>query len=129
MTAEKSNSAFYVSGGLLTPEHHRRMGSAVWAFLWLVSHETREGGKVLNGSPVTAERIASALGQHVETVKHNLGRLEREGYITRFRHHGGLPYEYQIANSKKWKALSGGSENTSTLTAKTLRGWQRKHFP
>jgi hypothetical protein len=92
---------FYVSAGLLTPEHCRRIGVALWEFLWLISHETREEGKVLNGAPISIKRISGDLGQAERTTRRNLDRLEAEKYITRERGHGGV-YQYVICNSKKW---------------------------
>jgi DNA-binding Lrp family transcriptional regulator len=101
-------NSFYVSGGLLSPEHTRRIGSALWEFLWLISHETREEGRVLNGAPITLKRIATDLGEAERTARTNLRRLESEGYISRHRAIG-TAYEYRIANSKKW--VKGPEEN------------------
>jgi DNA-binding transcriptional ArsR family regulator len=70
--------------------------------LWLISHETREGGKVLNGSPITVGRIARDLGYGIRTVKRHLAHLAEEGYIVRNRQNSGDVYNYTIANSKKW---------------------------
>lgn len=96
------NHVFYISDGLLTPEHMGRIDSALWEFLWFISHETREEGKVLNGSPITVRRIAEELGESRRTAIRHLDRLEAEGYITRVREHSGAIYSYRIANSKKW---------------------------
>ena len=93
--------SFYVSDGLLTPGHCQRIGVAVWEFLWLISHETREEGKVLNGAPITIKRISTDLGQAERTTRRNLDRLEAEKYIARERGQGGV-YQYVICNSKKW---------------------------
>jgi len=98
---------FYVSAGLLTPEHMRRIGPALGEFLWLISHETRHEGKVLNGSPITIGRIAADLGESDRTAGTNLRRLEAEGYIVRKRESVG--HQYAIANSKKW--AKGSEEN------------------
>jgi biotin operon repressor len=95
-------NSFYVSGGILSPEHTRRIGSALWEFLWLISHETREEGKVLNGTPISVHRIAEELGESKRTALRHLDRLEAEGYIIRSRGNSGEIYSYQIANSKKW---------------------------
>ena len=119
---------FYLSAGLVEdPQHCERIGPALWEFEWLIAHETREAGRVLNGAPITAKRIAASLGRHLNTVKANLARLEREHYIERFRK-PGLSYEYRIANSKKWKP-DGDTENSITpnhrVTPKTVRGSHR----
>jgi biotin operon repressor len=107
---------FYVSEGLLTAEHFKRIDNSLWEFLWMISHETREGGKVLNGSPITIGRIAKELGFGVRTVKRHLAHLVKEGYIVRSREHSGDVYTYKIANSKKWhravpKVAPGGDRS------------------
>lgn len=94
---------FYVSEGLLTSNHKKRIGSSIWEFLWLISHETKMAGKVLNGSPITVSRIAEELGSTAQTTKRNLENLEKQGYITRKRKSRGLIYSYSIAHSKKWR--------------------------
>ena len=94
---------FYVSEGLLTRTHVERIGPALWEFLWLISHETKMQGKVLNGAPITLSRIAEELGESAITARRNLNRLSKEGYVVRKRNAPGLEYCYTIAHSKKWK--------------------------
>lgn len=94
---------FYVSAGLLTSKHRNRIGESLWEFLWLISHETRMEGKVLNGAPITFGRIAKELGESSRTARRNLARLEREGYIVKKRAGVGRMYCYSIAHSKKWQ--------------------------
>ena len=108
---------FYVSAGLLTPEHMHRIGPALREFLWLISHETREEGRILNGTPITSHRIAAELGEHRNTASRNLARLEREGYISR-EHGKGYVYSYRIANSKKW--IGSYTENGAATPAATV---------
>jgi predicted transcriptional regulator len=116
-----ANHVFYVSAGLLTPEHYRKIDTAIWVFMWLISHETREGGKVLNGSPITIKRIAQELGESTRTVRRHLNHLEAHGYIVRNRIRSGEIYSYSIANSKKWKARTemAAPEATDVLTPRT----------
>jgi hypothetical protein len=120
---------FYVSAGLLAPEHAQRIGSAIWEFLWLISHETREGGKVLNGSSITAARIARDLGCGLRNVKLHLVHLAEEGYILRNRQKLGDVYNYTIVNSKKWntggvvqKTAPGGTENDTGVVQNLFPG-------
>jgi hypothetical protein len=103
---------FYVSEGLLAPIHLKRIGPSLWEFLWLISHETRMEGKVLNGSAITISRIATELGESVTTAKRNLSRLSREGYVVRKRETAGKTYSYAIAHSKKWKIHWEGGGKT-----------------
>jgi hypothetical protein len=113
---------FYVSAGLLTVDHARRIGPALWEFLWLISHETPEEGKVLNGAPITLKRIAVDLGEKERTAGKNLVRLESAGYITRHRTVGNS-YEYQIANSKKWRKV--GCESSDIRPKKEVHTSQK----
>ena len=66
-------------------EHRKRLGSAVWEFLWCLDHITAEKdgkGLVHGGAPVKAETMATALGVNLSTSKRNVRRLVAEGYIT-----------------------------------------------
>lgn len=92
---------FYVSEGLLAPEHYKRIGPAIWEFLWLIDHETKDGGKVLNGAPITIERIRGELGGCERIVRYHLQQLETFGYIKRVRLKHQT-YTYTITHSKKW---------------------------
>lgn len=94
---------FYVSAGLLTSQHRNRIGESLWEFLWLISHETKMEGKVLNGSPITLQRIAEELGESYRTAQRNLERLTKAGYVLKTREHSGQMYCYSIAHSKKWR--------------------------
>jgi hypothetical protein len=94
--------------GLISAEHRRRMGIAVWEFMWLVDHVTEEyqlsdgetRGRVLGGTMIEAERIAGELGMSPDAVRDNLKRLDLAGYIVRRRAPNGLRIE--VCNSKKW---------------------------
>lgn len=113
---------FYVCQGLLTASHMKRIGpSAIWEFLWLISHETKMEGRVLNGSPVTLSRIAEELGEHFNTAQRNLERLCKEGYVTKKRAGKGCAYSYSIAHSKKWK-LQWVGDTKNGVTSDTKNG-------
>jgi DNA-binding Lrp family transcriptional regulator len=120
---------FYLSAGLVEdPQHCERIGPALWEFEWLIAHETREAGRVLNGAPITAKRIAASLGRHVNTVETNLARLEREKYIERFRQERepGRPYGYKIVNSKKWVRTENCGNGQEGLPQKTVGTFPQK---
>lgn len=99
-------------------KHRRRMGPAIWEFCWLISHETRNDGKVFNGEPISVERIARELDEHVNTAQANLIRLCQQGYVLRNRVGAGEKYSYCIQNAKKWKLA--GSQNSTLLPQKTV---------
>lgn len=112
---------FYVSAGLLTSQHRNRIGESLWEFLWLISHETKMEGKVLNGSPITLQRIAEELGESYRTARRNLERLAKAGYVVKFREHSGQMYCYSIAHSKKWRQFVAEDINghSSTVELRT----------
>ena len=95
-----------ISNGLLTAEHRKRMGVAVWEFAWLVDRTTleRDGfGVVLGGKPITYGEIARDLGLSVRTVQENCHTLKDEGYIDMKRTPYGI--KFLVAKSKKFAAL------------------------
>lgn len=99
---------FPTFSGLINKEHRKRMGTAIWDFLWCVDRTTKEyidkdgelRGQIYGGKPVKAEDIAEDLGAHPETVKKNLRSLHQEGYIELKR----APYGYiiEVRKSKKF---------------------------
>jgi len=107
-------ATFPVSQGLL--KHRKRMGSAIWEYLWLVSTVTQDepdgqgdfDGVVLRGEPIPARRIANDLDESTFTARANLRRLEREGYIRRSRTIGE-GHVYVVTKSKKWLPKRNGA--------------------
>jgi DNA-binding Lrp family transcriptional regulator len=110
---------FYItiSNGLLQDEHRKKIGSAVWEFMWCIDKVTRidEDGKgwVLGGKPIKLKEIADAMKVDEDTVSTNLTKLEKEGYISKLR----TPYGIQIKvmNTKKRfgkNSDSGNRENS-----------------
>ena len=99
-----------VSNGILTPEHHKRIGPALWLFLWFIDkctseRRTEDGGLeglVLGGKALTAEHIAREAGESVRSVRYHVKRLEDHGYIRRLVH-PGLASGYAVIKSKKFR--------------------------
>lgn len=85
-----------VSNGLLRDGHQKRIGSAVWEFMWLIDKVTRieeDGmGWVLGGKPINLKDIADDLEIHESNVSRNLKKLVDGGYISINR----TPYGLQI---------------------------------
>ena len=90
---------FSVSNGLLSAEHKREMGAAVWYFLLLVDWQTSPEGEVLGGAPITLKRLASQFGESEGTARRALTTLENGGYIDKKRSQCG--YVIRISNPKK----------------------------
>lgn len=74
-----------VSNGLLKDGHRKRMGEAVWEFMWCIDRVTRidEFGKgwVLGGKPIKLRELAQDMGVHFTTVSRNLAKLKDQGYL------------------------------------------------
>lgn len=87
---------FYItiSNGLMKDGHRKRMGEAVWEFMWLIDKVTKiddEGrGHVLGGRPILLNEIANDHGVDHETVSRNLIKLESQGYIIKRRTPRGI---------------------------------------
>lgn len=71
-----------VSNGLLEGEHQKKMGSAVWQFMWcldkITSINEKGEGKVLGGKPI---KLSELSGSSDRTNSRNLNKLARLGYI------------------------------------------------
>jgi hypothetical protein len=115
---------FQVSTGLLREgKHRKRIGPALWEFLWMIEQERKPkdgetpSGVLCGGNPVPASRIAGDLGTHVNNVLKNLARLERENYI-RSECVQGRASRYFICNSKRWQmaATKPASASAPKLT-------------
>jgi predicted DNA-binding transcriptional regulator len=94
---------FYVWSGLLTPEHRKKMGISIWVFEWCINRTTHERdglGFVLGGSRIRVNRLAQELGVSERSVKTDLARLRKHGYLKIRR----IPYGLVITvpNSKRW---------------------------
>jgi hypothetical protein len=107
-----------IRNGLISGEHRRRMGIAVWEFMWLVDHVTEEHpaadgeirGKVLGGTVIKADKIATDMEVSVNTVQDNLKKLYLAGYIDLHREAYG--YRIEVRNSKKWvRAPTGATDH------------------
>jgi len=92
----KSHSFTFWSGAL-TADHRKKIGPAIWEFLWCIDKTTKEitedgrnWGLVYSGKPVTCEVIAQEYGINERTIRRNLERLETEGYIKIIRAPYGL---------------------------------------
>jgi hypothetical protein len=106
---------FYISisNGLMKDGHRKRIGEAVWEFMWLIDKVTKiddEGyGYVLGGTPIKLADIASDHGVHRDTVSANLQKLEDQGYIKKTV----APYGLVIRVVKAKKRFGGNAEPAS----------------
>lgn len=121
---------FPTYSGLLEPKHYKRIGSAIWLFLWFISSTTkeveREGvawGVVLGNKPLKLSELADQFDVNQKTIQRWIEVLEQHGYIRVTRAPYGLIFT--VNNSKKFNGdrvdknvQSKGSDKTksSTLT-------------
>src|SRR5690606_39402439 len=93
---------------LLEPEHYKKIGSALWLFLWFISSTTNEvekdgvtWGIVLGNKPLKLKEMAEVFDVNEKTIRRWLDDLEKNGYINVNR----APYGLMISvrNSKKFK--------------------------
>lgn len=98
---------FPMYSGLLEPEHYKKIGTAIWLFLWCISSTTkeveREGvnwGIVLGNKPLKKKDIAPIFGVSEKTVERWINDLEQHGYIKTTRAPHGLIFS--VRKSKKF---------------------------
>lgn len=99
---------FPIYSGLLEPQHYKKIGTAIWLFLWCVSATTKEverdgvtWGIVLGNKPLKLNELASQFGVNEKTVRRWLEALEKHDYIKVTRAPHGLILT--VKNSKKFK--------------------------
>jgi hypothetical protein len=75
---------FPVWNWLLEPKHRKKIGPALWEFLWCIDKTTKEKdgvGIVYGGKPVTFAEIAEDLGVSEKTIQRHIDRLAWANYI------------------------------------------------
>lgn len=111
---DRPSYRFSVWNGILEAKHRKRIGPAIWEYLWCLDRITKERngvGIVLGGKPVNSEEIAKSFGVGEKTVRTHLERLEDGQYIQRTLTPRG--YSIRVLNSDKFgkkKAVSGRTE-------------------
>jgi DNA-binding MarR family transcriptional regulator len=106
-----SSYPFTTYSGLLEPTHYKRIGAALWLFLWCISSTTKEvekdgvtWGVVLGGKPHKLSDLSNLFGVEDRTVSRWLKTLEEHQYIQITRAPYGLIIE--LKNSKKYRERS-----------------------
>src|SRR3990167_7234316 len=79
------NFYIQVSNGLLKDNHRKRLGMAVWEFMWCIDHITQIDengiGWVLGKRPVKLREIKAGQGVTEKAISQNIKKLKREDYI------------------------------------------------
>ncbi|MCJ8008931.1 hypothetical protein ACFFF5_21185 [Lederbergia wuyishanensis] len=97
---------FNTYSGLLTPEHYKNIGNAIWLFLWCVSSTTTEKEKdgivwgiVKGNKPHKLSDLSEIFNVNEKTVRRWLDVLEQHEYIRITRAPYGLILT--VKNSKR----------------------------
>ena len=91
-----------IRSGLTTdPKHRKRMGNAIWVYLYLQTYADRETGWLFR----SCKQISDDLEESVKTVRRQMEKLEDRGYIELKRKQYG--FEIQITKWKPIKKLKG----------------------
>jgi hypothetical protein len=104
-------------------DHRRKIGSALWVFLWCIDRVTKEeagSGFVLGGTVVNARRIANELDDSERTIRRHLERLEGQGYIALKRFSYG--FVITLMNSRKfniWRPDKSGHPDRTKMPARS----------
>ncbi|MFK4168190.1 hypothetical protein ACI2LM_18250 [Paenibacillus lautus] len=121
---------FPMYSGLLEHRHYKKIGSAIWLFLWCISSTTKEverdgivWGIVLGNKPVKINELESEFGVSDRTIRSWIKTLEDNHYIQVTRAPYGLIFT--VRNSKKFKnrseenfhSDSGDRQQSSDLNA------------
>ncbi|TES56166.1 transcriptional regulator [Halalkalibacterium halodurans] len=115
---------FTTYSGLLTAEHYRRMGNAIWLFLWCVSSTTKEverdgekWGIVLGNKPLKITELAEIFGVNEKTVRRWVKDLAEHDYIRVTRAPYGLIFS--VKNSKR--GLSSDKKARSDISVQSAK--------
>lgn len=102
---------FPMYSGLLEHRHYKKIGSAIWLFLWCISSTTKEverdgvtWGIILGNKPVKISDLEEEFGVSDRTIRSWIKTLEDNQYIRVTRAPYGLIFT--VRNSKKFKNRS-----------------------
>ena len=130
MDYSKVVAAFYVGirAGLIDEKHYRKMGNAIWLFMWCVHRQTsvHEGrGIVMRGQAITYELIHAETGYAIETIRTWMKILKKWRYVsTKFCGNG---FQIWIEGQKKSKIRVGKSHHPREVESHHSSG--KSHHP
>jgi biotin operon repressor len=124
----EKNYPIPVSNGIFA--HRKKIGAAIWVFLWLIDHTTKEtpaadgkvDGLVHNGSPVPLKTMAAQLDMSRDAVYEQLVQLTKAGYIRKIIDKNGRPNGYAVVNSKRFanRRTKAGRSALETVVQNTV---------
>jgi hypothetical protein len=105
-----------VWNGLLEPPHPKKIGPALWVFLWCLDRQTDDDGNVLHGRAVMYKEISEGMGCRVQTVGDHMRRLAKHEYLALQKTKKGTII--RVRKPKKWRRPKG---NTSAAGVKKTK--------
>ena len=113
---------FYIeiTNNLLDPKHRKKMGTAIWEFMWCLDKITKiddDGlGWIYGGKPIQLKEIRAEIGITEPKISKNLNKLAKEGYLILLRTPHGLVIKVckakkRFAQKEKRFALKGKTNN------------------
>lgn len=111
-----------VSNGLLTPEHVKRMGDAIWLELLLedmVNDGEGDDGIVAGGNAVLDHDLATRLGKSEKTIARYRRALQGAYILARRASQG---HTYRVLKSKKWAVIQRARLDKSVRSPRPLTG-------
>ena len=117
---DRPSHPIYVWNGVLEPKHRKKIGAAIWEFLWCLDRITAEKngvGILLGGKPVTHSEMADSFKVSEKTVLRHMDSLELYGYIERTLTPRG--YTIRVLNSCKFTKQVGQKCPTTNESGRT----------
>lgn len=105
---------FYIeiTNNLLDPKHRKKMGTAVWEFMWCLDKITKidenQVGWVYGGKPIKLKEIQKEIGITESKISKNINKLKKEGYLNVVRVPHGIIIS--VNRAKKRFAQKGKSD-------------------
>jgi hypothetical protein len=120
-----------VSNGIFA--HREGIGAAIWVFLWLIDHTSREvpaangkvDGLVYGGRPVLLGEISTELKMSPRAVRDHLFQLAEAGYIRKLDHGIGRANGYAVVNSQRAR-MQKKSDHIAETPAEKWQGPRQK---
>jgi DNA-binding MarR family transcriptional regulator len=74
-----------ITNNLLELKHRKKMGTAVWEFMWCLDKITKidedQIGWVYGGKPIQLKELKAEIGITEPKISKNLNKLKKEGYL------------------------------------------------
>ena len=143
MNGEEPSHPIYLWNGILESKHLKRIGPAIWLFLWLINATTEERlcedgkyqGWVYGGKPLTYRELAQFLNTSERSIQRHVKTLFDGHYIDLLLTPYG--YQFRVRNSCRWPeaqskglkiikaSLGAASAKQATKMARQVRQkWQ-----